>query len=751
MSIFRTIVFSALIAAAGAAPAADYYVAPDGSDDDPGTKNEPFKTLAAARDAARKIKDKSVTVYLDGGYHLLTETLTLDLRDSRKPDAPLTFTAREGRRAIVGAGVPVTGWRKVERYPRHLPKVACGKVWVAEIPPGVDEFFTMYDGEKHLPRSRSAPALPRDKFEDTDRIHDKTLLRYPDGLIRDWKNIRDIEIRIIPANPWLINILKLARVNEANNTCHTVIPATYGMRQCIWWMDLNPNLWVENAIDYLDAPGQWCVNTRTGKIWYWPASGEPGDGIRVPALGVLVKVAGETNTAPNSTDTPVKGINFRDLTFMHAGRGLWKKGDAGIQHDWEMVDKDNALVRFDGAENCRVVNCEFTASGGNAVRMDYHCRGIEIVGNEINNLGQSAVVCIGYGPGTKDVNNHNLIADNHIHHCGLIYWHSQMIILWQSGHNYVANNFIHDVPRKAVLLGGPRKGYFRRKSDRREVARTFRWEELAPHIGDGTRDFSKVLKFLHTRNNVVENNEVRNALGMLGDGACINVTGCGSGNVIRHNLVYDLKNKRVSAALRADGWQGRTIFEDNIVYRCRKSAMSVKGEEVIRNNYFISLGDTDGHIRVFPKRYPPGESVWWGNIFYTHVPAGRFYGRMSPEHAGLFEDCTIDANVYFARGGDSKKSEFLAALRRAGNDQNSIYADPKFNDPANWGFTLADDSPALAAGVRQLTLDNMGLTSDFPRRFEADEGFRSESRYPAKRAATCDVLSGFRKMSTKNE
>ena len=65
-------------------------------------------------------------------------------------------------------------------------------------------------------------------------------------------------------------------------------------------------------------------------------------------------------------------------------------------------------------------------------------------------MGQGGIILIGYGPGSKDVNKQNEILNNHIHHCGLIYWHSHGVVLWQSGENHVANNYIHHMPRQAI-------------------------------------------------------------------------------------------------------------------------------------------------------------------------------------------------------------------------------------------------------------------------------------------------------------
>jgi hypothetical protein len=74
-------------------------------------------------------------------------------------------------------------------------------------------------------------------------------------------------------------------------------------------------------------------------------------------------------------------------------------------------------------------------------------------------MGQGGIMLIGNGPGRKDVNKEKQILNNHIHHSGLLYWHSHGIVMWQSGNNRVSNNYIHHMPRKAVSMSGPRAGF----------------------------------------------------------------------------------------------------------------------------------------------------------------------------------------------------------------------------------------------------------------------------------------------------
>ncbi len=111
------------------------------------------------------------------------------------------------------------------------------------------------------------------------------------------------------------------------------------------------SIWVENVLEALDTPGEWVLNTREGKIYLWPTGDKPSDHIMAPCLRELIRVEGSLDVE-GRTDTPVRGLVFRDLNFTQGDRGVIAKDDASIQHDWEMIDKDDALVRLVQSLSC---------------------------------------------------------------------------------------------------------------------------------------------------------------------------------------------------------------------------------------------------------------------------------------------------------------------------------------------------------------------------------------------------------------
>jgi len=303
------------------------------------------------------------------------------------------------------------------------------------------------------------------------------------------------------------------------------------------------------------------------------------------------------------------------------------------------------------------------------------------------------------------------------HHIGEIYWHSHAIILWQSGHNLVRNNYIRDVPRKAICLSGVRFKYFTdqfqssENKPPREYWKTIRWKEIGRHD-----DWEDIIKYLHTRNTNIEHNEIENAVNMLGDGSAINISGAGEGNIVRRNFVHSINNIRISAMMRTDDYQKGTVFQENILYDSQVGGITLKGENTVINNYLIDVGTEKGDLIHSAAGWGPfDQSVISKNIFFVPGKQQKFYYRFNPQDVDVLKDSTIDDNIYYCAKSDSTAQEpFLKALRGARHDQHSQYLDPLFRNWRKRDFRLTSNSPAHSLGIKTLSLDTVGLTDEFP-------------------------------------
>lgn len=688
---------------------ADFYVSPDGSDSWSGTLAEsneqqtdgPFATLERARDAVRELKrskKSDITAQIRGGIYRIDKTVVFGLQDSGQSDSLITYAAYPGETPVFSAGREINGWQKVVGELPGLPAKAVGNVLEADVS---GRFFTLYDNKGMLPRARSERFVPL-KGSNSTRLH------FPKGRLKNWPNVTDVDILVRPTRAWMMNVLPLASVDEDAGVAQTVIPATYAMNKY--------GCWVENVLEELDEPGEWVLNTKEGKVYLWPRGESP---VVAPTLLELIRVEGNIDIN-GPLDEPVRSLCFRGLTFKHGERYTLTKNDAGLQHDWDMFDKDNALIRLRGTENCVIEKCHFLHSGSGAIRVDLHGIGNKIAGNHIEAMGGGGILLCGYGAGTKDVNKKNFVYNNHIHHVGEIYWHSPGIYVCQSGENRVANNLIHHTNYTALIVSGIVTRFFA-MPDKRESVRTIRWHEVGklpktPSVDD-------VRPFLHTRGNMIELNEIHHAMQILGDGNGIYVRGAGPDNVIRRNYVHHLvAETNAQGAIRTDGGQMDTLIAENVIYKCKSQGMTLKLNNRFENNIIADVIAPRGTYLKIVEGPMKGASNK-RNIFYSSLADCSFLsepgggnGKVGEDRRGRvparMTDIDSDNNIFFCNADQSRGDDILKKLQSGGGDKRSLSTDPFFVDPENGDFRFKPGSPALELGIAPIDLSQVGLRAE---------------------------------------
>ena len=721
-------VFATLVVVA--ARAADFTLAPNGSvDSNPGTAERPFATLERAREAVRTLKAGAhtgdITVSIRGGVYPLTRTVVFSLPDSGSPAGVIRYVAAPGEDPVFTSGVSITGWRKPDQDPAGLPTQARGKVWVADLPAtqgGGVRFYTLYEDGRRLPRARSAGFAPLDAGDDFRQ--NRSTLRFPPGALRNWPNLEDVEIFIRPFWNWDTNMLPLASVDEARQIATTATPGTYALGPVRHERDASQSCWVENVLEGLAEPGNWVLNTRAGRLTLWPREGPP-KAITAPSLRELIRVEGDPEGG-----TPVRNLVFRGLTFTQGDGYRWEKNDAGVQHDWEKYDSDDALLRLRGAEACAVEDCRFSDSGGTAIRLDLRCQRDRVCHNLIEDMGATGVFLCGYGPGTKDLNTNNEVSDNLIRRCGEIYWHAPGILLFQSGENHVANNLLYDLPYTGIVLTGAMPEHFSNAEDR-EISRTIRWAEVG---APGKYSYDQILPFIHTCKNVIEKNEIHHVMERLGDGNGIYIRMAAEGNVIRRNYVHDLVGGSLQTAIRTDGGQFGTLIAENVITRCVGGGVTQKLNNRVENNIICDLLEANDPRNpthnpqrgfILLREGPTTGAVFKHNVFYQPAGTIPFYdeggtnrnGNRDPGRPALVKDAATDLNLYDCAGSPSGNGHFLELARQQGVDEHSSTADPLFVDAAHDDFRLQPGSPLRKMGFIPIEMGEIGLTGAFPARW----------------------------------
>ena len=297
----------------------------------------------------------------------------------------------------------------------------------------------------------------------------------------------------------------------------------------------------------------------------WPEKDMADMNVIAPYLQEFIRVEG-TEDGPFASH-----LRFEGLTFTHGVRDTLLNDDKGLQHDWEMYDKANAVIRFRFAEDCEVASCVIKSSSGTGIRLDLHCQRIKITSNHLHHLGGGGIVLSGYGPGTKDVNKNNVVHDNYIHHIGELLLHSAAIFIAQSGHNEITHNTIHDVPYNGIVVSGCRPHEFylvKRIPFRRAWVSSIRFEECEPYIKKGLAAQWKnrtehFLPLLHARENKIIMNDISRTLLKLHDGNAIYFSAMGKDNWVERNYLHE--NWGTAGAIRLDDNPSFVIIRENVI------------------------------------------------------------------------------------------------------------------------------------------------------------------------------------------
>jgi hypothetical protein len=543
----------------GNAEAADFYIAPDGDDDNPGTKEAPFATLSRARDAVRRLAaqglDRNVRVLLRGGVYELPEPVVFEPQDSGTQRHSITYAAYPGEALVISGGTTISGWRP-----------GAGYVWCAPVPEakaGNWAFRTLFVNHERAIRAR-VPNLddeqPYWRLESGELSDDGKVftVALPPGVVKSWRDMGSAEIVVLGS--WEITRKRLEAVDEDSGRVTLAAPhvAGHGAIRPAAGMPC----YFENAIEVLDRPREWYLDRRAGTLHYRPLDGQ--DLVRAqvvaPRLRQLVKIAG-------TPGQPVRNLHFKGLRFAHTDWPLPAHGYNGIQacfhfgaaRDVSVSDEAMRVPRIDSAleweyaQWCSLVDCEIAHIGGAALSLRQGCCDNRVAGNRVFDVGANGIMIgenlsylyyAGQPPLDHEVPRRNVVTDNEIHHCGADYCGAVGIWIAFTDATVVSHNLVRDLPYTGISVG-------------------FIWNS-EPTV---------------CRNNVIEYNHIHDVMKMLADGGGIYTLGLQPGTVLRGNLIHDVHRcaftyvQSPNNGIFFDEGSEGYLVEDNIIYNAPEGAV----------------------------------------------------------------------------------------------------------------------------------------------------------------------------------
>ncbi|WP_207492357.1 L-rhamnose mutarotase [Aridibaculum aurantiacum] len=327
--------------------AVDIWVSVKGSDHNDGTKEKPLATVAIALRKARELRrlnDPSVTtgirIVVGEGVYKLEEPIIVRPEDSGTPTSPTIIEAAAGATPVLSGGVLINGWRKAPGWIAGLPKAAQGKVWVADAPMvggRLLEFRQLWVNDAKAVRAKQTPGSSMNRILSWNHKDQTCWIPKPSA---DVSNAEGLEMLI--HQWWAIANLRVKEIqvqgDSAKLTFHQ--PESRIQSEHPWpapWISKktgNSAFYLINAIQFLDEPGEWFLDMKNRKLYYYPKAGENmlTASVVAPALETLVRIEG-------TIDHPVSYVFFKGLSFQHA---TWlrpsKEGHVPHQAGMPMTD-----------------------------------------------------------------------------------------------------------------------------------------------------------------------------------------------------------------------------------------------------------------------------------------------------------------------------------------------------------------------------------------------------------------------------
>jgi hypothetical protein len=599
-----------------------FYVSPSGNDANSGTLESSFKSFQGSL-TALKNSDGSGTVYFREGTYVFDKTVVINHGNA-------TFAAYQGEKVQFSSGIHITGWKMIKSDDpvySDLPPQARNNVYVANIPAGqgtirylmdknsnwlepgkinVTEFVTTekyihghsVEGQMWDPPEEKKVCTFSRSFDDLSNV---------DSALTFTIYTADFELQILPVENITGN-----RLVTATPGGHRLALPDEGQKH-----GSNKLAFIHNLAEGIDEPGKFACYPEAGKIYVWPKNGT--NDIYAPALHELIRVeglpVGKEAWFADSSDIPLSGIVFDGITFSQGKQSVWQEDDLAAQHDWAMLDEDNALLRFRGSKSCVVKNCTFEKSGGAGLAFDLYAQNNIVKNNTFRYLGYEAIRFAGYGIGLKDGNKYNTIRKNEIHHVNQVHQYGAALVLWNTGFNKIKDNYFHHFTSRAILFSAPRSRAFTKNNQeffpqdrkmREQAWPMARWSEIPDSVlatiyyaqeeEDGevwnirrvdvngfkqgspggliADRFCSHYRFL--RGNIVENNVIGYGADALFADGIFYITACASGepNQIRNNYIFntgkDLLHANIPFRLiYIDGYTGKFEFTENFAYNCK--------------------------------------------------------------------------------------------------------------------------------------------------------------------------------------
>ncbi|MDT0677629.1 right-handed parallel beta-helix repeat-containing protein [Autumnicola musiva] len=407
------------------ANAAELWVSPNGKDSNPGTKEAPFATVHMALRKARELRrlndpsvEEGIKIYVAGGVYYFNEPLQVRPEDAGTTENPTVIMTERNAKPVFSGGVKVEDWQKFNGKLHGLPEEAKGHIWVASAPVVGGQqiqFRQMWVNDEKAVRATNLDDGELDRILSVDGENQEMWIPTPS---QDFNDPDDLEFVI--HQWWAIANLRVKDIevqgDKTKLTFHQ--PESQIEFEHPWpapFIDEeneyngNSAFFFQGAIELLNQPGEWYLDKKLGKVYYWPKDGEDLNGaeVVVPFLETIVEIEG-------NLENPVRNFGFSGIGFEHT---TWmrpsERGHVPLQAGFYILEayklqepgtpdksslenqawtgRQPAGVMVKNASNIRFENCIFQHMAATGLDLVSGVEFSDVIGNIFRDIGGTAV------------------------------------------------------------------------------------------------------------------------------------------------------------------------------------------------------------------------------------------------------------------------------------------------------------------------------------------------------------------------
>ncbi|MGA5299705.1 RICIN domain-containing protein [Nucisporomicrobium flavum] len=537
-------------------------------------------SLAGAQAAVRSLNDAmsdDIVVQLADGTYRLSAPFRLTAEDSGTNGHTVVWQAAPSAHPAISGARAVTGWTLAD---------AGRNIWRADVGAGIDTRQLYVDGAI---ATRARTQVNRSDFTATTAG-----LRFSNGALTYLNNLANqSRIQMESVNSFTDRYVSVQ--NISGNAITMQQPGwsnnTFGYDTFTSPHRAGP-LYLTNAYEFLDSPGEWYLNSGTGVLYYAPLPGQNLSTVSVemPTLQSLVDVGG-TYDAP-AHHISFSGITFTGTSWLGAGSnqgfadqqtgaylaGNWdwpalsacQEGCTQFEATRPHWSQMPAAVQVSAAEaitfsNSRFVNLGQTAIGiGNdanahASGVGLGARTVTVTGSEIARNSAGGIVVGGvradahHPADSRMVNRDITISNNRIHDLGLEYRGSVATLTTYVTTATLSHNEVYNLPYSGMSIG-------------------YGWGSNEPggsnqYANRGLYNYQPRYTTATTAsNNRLVGNSIHDVMQQMTDGGCIYTLSWNPGARIDGNY-----------CLRTNGWFGLYFDEGSKYYAATGNVFSAVG------------------------------------------------------------------------------------------------------------------------------------------------------------------------------